>query len=250
MWRSRLLCGMLSSHVFRSTQLNFPRLAASIVLPILVVAGLSACQRADEPAAPAASAAVVPPASPKPAPVPEMPKAPMPAIESLLKPDDTLASAQARLGAANVVARELDGAEGETFHGWVVYPDDPKRSIEVVLDEDGVHPEAIRVSSEEATAWMRSDGVRIGMSSVELQTLNGKPFDFSGFDWDYGGSVLDWHGGKLDPGNAPRGGVSLCPPEKVSEDYPTGDATFSSSDPKMLANPAHVCEFVVVVAAG
>ena len=228
------------------------RLSLVLSLSLCVVAAaLSACRRADETPAPAAapSAAAPTPAPPPTAVVPEMPKAPLPAIETLLKPDDTLASAQARLGAANVVARELDGAEGETFQGWVVYPDDPKRSVDVVLDEAGTHPEAIRVSGD-ATAWTRSDGVRIGLSSLELQTLNGKPFDFSGFDWDYGGGVLDWRGGKLDPGNAPRGGVSLCPPENVPEDYPAGDTTFVSSDPKMQANPAHVCEFLVVIAAG
>lgn len=224
---------------------GFRAVVPVVALFALAVAG---CGRAPEPATPAP--AVATPAPPAPHPVPEMPKSPLPSIESLLKPGDTLASAQARLGAANVVARELDGAEGETFQGWVVYPDDPKRSLEVVLDEAGAHPEAIRVSGDDATAWTRSDGVRIGMSSAELQTLNGKPYDFSGFDWDYGGGVLDWHGGKLDPGNAPRGGVSLCPPDGAPDDYPMGDATFSSSDARMQAHPAHVCEFLVVIAAG
>lgn len=228
--------------------MNRHRFVAAFALAITIAGGLPACQR-DPDVAPATAETPAPP-PPKPAVIPEMPKVPLPPIESLLRPADTLATVQARLGPKNVVARELDGAEGETFQGWVVYPDDPSRSVEVVLDESGTHPEAIRVSSDEATAWTRSDGVRIGMSSVELQTLNSKPYDFSGFDWDYGGSVLDWHGGRLDPGNAPRGGVSLCPPDDAPDDYPMGDATFVSSDPRMQSHPAHVCEFLVVVAAG
>ncbi len=167
-------------------------------------------------------------------------------IHALLRPDDTLASLQARLGAANAVAREIAGAEGETLPGWVLYPDDPTRIVEVFLDEAGTHPAMLRVDAAQSV-WRRADGIRIGLTSRELQTMNGRPFAFSGFDWDYGGAVTDWRGGRLDPKGAPRGGLTLCPPESPGEGYPSGDALFSSDDPRMLAQPAHVCEFMVPI---
>jgi hypothetical protein len=214
-----------------------------LLLCLIVVAGC-----ADREAAPAA----VTPASPAADPAPPSPPPPAATeaddrdIHALVRPDDTLASFQARLGAANAVARELAGAEGETLPGWVLYPDYPTRTVEVFLDETGAHPAMLRVDSSQSV-WRRGDGIRIGLSSRELQTMNGRPFEFSGFDWDYGGAVTDWRGGALDPKGIPRGSLTLCPPESPDENYPSGDAAFSSDDPRMLAQPAHVCEFMVPI---
>lgn len=46
--------------------------------------------------------------------------------------------------------------------------------------------------------WHTAQGVKVGMSLGELQKINGKPFNFTGFGWDYGGYVGGWEGGKLD----------------------------------------------------
>lgn len=45
--------------------------------------------------------------------------------------------------------------------------------------------------------WSSEMGVKIGTTTDELEKLNGKPFVFSGFGWDYGGGIMDWKGGKL-----------------------------------------------------
>lgn len=171
----------------------------------------------------------------------------LPAIEALLRLDDTLASARASLGEANVVLRQLDGSEGETFVGWVLYPGDPARSIDVFLDDAGEHPLILRVRGS-VGAWTRADGVHLGMSSVELQALNGKPFGFSGFGWDLGGIVTNWRGGRLDPENWAGSGVTLCPPpEQDIDDYPSGDREYASDDPSMRGRPLRVCQFGAVV---
>jgi hypothetical protein len=175
-----------------------------------------------------------------------LPADPGPALEGLINSSDTLASAKARLGDDIVVPEELDGPEGETFSGWVLYPLAPGRRIEVFLDESALHPTGLRVTAA-GTFWTRADGVRIGMDSVELQALNGKPFGFSGFSWDYGGIVSEWHGGKLESGPTHHGSVLLCPPDDVPDDYPMGDAEFSSEEPRVLKHPAVVCEYGVVL---
>lgn len=213
---------------------------------LLVCLSLAACRESGD-AAPAGSSAA-PKAAAAPA-AKEVPEAPpsavekVPALESLLRPDDTLASVQARIGAAQVVAEELNGAEGETSPGWRLYPDDPERSIEVWLNESG-RPQALFVRGSKSI-WVRADGVRLGMRSTDLQAKNGRPFKFLGFEWDYGGAISDWRGGALAPDGKSRGPVVLCPPDPHPMDYPVGDSEFPSDDPRVVASPALVCEFGV-----
>lgn len=213
---------------------------------LLACLSLAACRESGD-AAPAGSQAA-PEASAAPA-AKAAPEAPpsavetVPALESLLRPDDTLARVQARIGAAQVVAEELVGAEGETSPGWRLYPDDPERSVEVWLNESG-QPQALFVRGPKSI-WVRADGVRLGMTSVDLQAKNGRPFKFLGFEWDYGGAISDWRGGALAVGGNTHGPVVLCPPDPHPMDYPVGDSEFASDDPRMVTNPAVVCEFGV-----
>ena len=46
--------------------------------------------------------------------------------------------------------------------------------------------------------WKSCTGAYLGMSTDALQKLNGRPFKFSGFGWDYGGGVMSWENGTLD----------------------------------------------------
>jgi hypothetical protein len=212
---------------------------------LLIVLSLAAC-REDGDAAPTGSAATGASTAPATKPASEAPPSAVetvPVLESLLRPDDTLASARARLGAAQVVEEELPGAEGETSPGWRLYPDDPERSIEVWLNEAG-RPQALFVRGTKSI-WARADGVRLGLTSTELQAKNGRPFKFFGFEWDYGGAISDWRGGALAPDGVSRGPVVLCPPDPYPEGYPAGDSEFPSDDPRMVAKPAVVCEFGV-----
>lgn len=213
------------------------------LLLVVAATALIACQREtptpEQAAAPppaAETAAAAPAAAPA-----------EPTIETLARPDDTLASLQERLGTANAVAQTLPGAEGEEISGWVLYPDDPTRKIEVYLDESGEHPDTLMVQGT-ATHWALPNGLRVGLDTKALQELNGKPFKFYGFEWDYGGTIVNWNGGKLDPGKAPHGGATLCMPENAPNDYPIGDAEYSSDDPRLANAPAVLCEFGVRVA--
>lgn len=215
------------------------------LLPLLLVLATGACSR--DPVPPADEGAVNDAAS-APADAVEPPAIEAPArIEDLVRADDTLASAQARLGADAVVAETLPGAESETVSGWTLFPTEPLRRLSVYLDEGGEHPMMV-LAGQEATAWTRADGVRIGMSSQALAQLNGGAYGFMGFDWDYGGVVTDWRGGRLAPEGSSAGPVTLCPPEMAEgedADYPVGDQEFSSDDARLLVKPAHVCEFGV-----
>lgn len=238
------------------------RATRSLLPLLLMLSAVGACSRDPAPAEPAADPAAdaagagrdVAHAEPDAAGVAKADgtddaAASAPALADLVHADDTLASAQARLGAAVVVPEHLVGAEAETVSGWTLYPGDPTRTLSVYLDETGEHP-LMLLAGQTATAWTRADGVRIGLSSQELAQLNGGPYAFMGFDWDYGGVVTDWLGGHLAPDGASAGPVTLCPPAAAEEggeppDYPVGDSEFRSDDARLLTNPATVCEFGV-----
>jgi hypothetical protein len=52
--------------------------------------------------------------------------------------------------------------------------------------------------------WKTKAGVLPGLSLEKLQAINGKPFNFSGFGWDYGGGAAGWENGTLE-----KSGISV-----------------------------------------
>lgn len=167
-------------------------------------------------------------------------------VEDLVQAGDTLASLRARHGVEQVVEADLPIGEGDTAPGWLLFPGQPTRELAIHLGADGA-PDIV-VAGAEVSAWGRRDGVRIGLDTRELDTLNGRPFEFLGFDWDYGGTVSDWKGGRLGGPDMGAGPVTLCPPDAVGEgvnDCPAGDVPVMSDDPRIRRSPAVVCEFGV-----
>lgn len=157
-----------------------------------------------------------------------------------LGPLTTRLELDARFGKANVREETFPGAEGiGTYPALVVFPDDPRKRLELVLDAD--NPDApireLRVPSNDSL-WHDASGLRTGMTLAELVALNGAPVSFYGLGWDYGGTVQDWHGGKLANGVGERlfHRVTLAAREQSMDGaLPLGDGTFRSDDPKWPA---------------
>lgn len=132
-------------------------------------------------------------------------------------------------GEANVEAASIGVGEGFELPGFKVFPG-TKNELEVAYDPDTNpnRPAFIRVSQEE-TPWKTDAGVTLGITLQELQQLNGKPFLFSGFGWDYGGRVTDWNGGAFNANLM----ISL---DNFSENAPEdifGDREISSDNPML-----------------
>jgi hypothetical protein len=213
------------------------------LLSATVATLVTACSPAPAPAPtpPAAKpAAVAMPAAEAPAPAVAETAAPI--VETWELPGDlgpltTQAQLEARFGKDNLRQETFDGAEGMgTYPVLVVFPDDPRKRLELVLDGD--NPDApiqeLRVTSTDSL-WHDAAGLRPGMTLAQLVELNGAPVSFYGLEWDYGGTVQDWHGGKLANavGNKLFHRVTLSA-SKDSGDrkLPSGDTTFRSDDAK------------------
>lgn len=109
-----------------------------------------------------------------------------------------------KLGKGNVSAHDtVYGAEGMFSIGTILYKGTPNEAHIVWKDTlNFKNPEYVELGfaepgKESQVQWYVTNGVKVGTKLTELEQINGKPFNFSGFGWDYGGSVVDWNGGKL-----------------------------------------------------
>ena len=148
-------------------------------------------------------------------------------------------------GRANVVEADLDGAEGQTEKGTVLFPKDASRRVEIFWwdTKRKRRPASIRV--QDRSAWTAKGGasgtppLRLGAALADIETANGRSFALSGFGWDYGGFSNDWKGGALDK---MEGGCSLSvrfsPDPKAKSalvDKVSGDRALRSDQPAVRA---------------
>ncbi|MEO6264132.1 MAG: hypothetical protein ABIO58_04085, partial [Luteimonas sp.] len=140
---------------------------------------------------------------------------------------------QQHFGAGNVRIADVPGAEGETSRGVILFPDDASRRAYLHFqDEQQLHGLSLVRVMDAGSRWQLDNGIAIGMPLSQLLAMNGKPIRFTGFDWDYGGAISDWNGGRLQPADDDphRRGIRLDHREAPDGAYPMGDATFSSDD--------------------
>ena len=146
----------------------------------------------------------------------------------------TLENLRRRFGAKNVRIEKVNGAEGEQFDGIVLFGNDPQRRAEIFFADDanqrGIG--SIRVIGDKSR-WHFDNGLRIGVTLAELAAKNGAPISYTGLDWDYGGAITDWHGGRLEAmtKDSPPKSVGLRHAENASG-IPLGEGTYRSDDKK------------------
>lgn len=142
-------------------------------------------------------------------------------------------------GASEVVEQQIYIAEGESMLGLILYPGSAAE-LEIAMDSSG-HPDFIRISKD-MSPWRTEEGVTVGTRLDELERINGAPFSFNGFEWDYGGLVTDWGGGKLPPGLI----IALTPVnyEALPDDM-LGEVRISSDDTRLQSLDIRVGSLVV-----
>lgn len=160
----------------------------------------------------------------------------------MITSESTEADVESAYGADNIKLTSLDMGEGEEELGVVLFPD-TKNELEIVweLEASIGKPSFVRISKENGE-WATEDGVQIGTTLEKLEEINGRPFSFYGFEWDYGGLVADWNGGNLSPYLI----VALVPQDfEALEEELFGEVVLSSNDPKVRKLQAKVGSIVV-----
>ncbi len=90
-------------------------------------------------------------------------------------------------GAANVRRETMDEpGGGETHPGAFVFKETPD-AIQIHFTEDAQKISYVVVLG---TNWKAANGLKVGSSAAEIERLNGGPFEFYGFGFDYGGQVF------------------------------------------------------------
>jgi hypothetical protein len=91
--------------------------------------------------------------------------------------------------------------EGICQPGLVIYKDDPTRRLALVWNNNApAHPAFVWICYEQSGAqcrWHTAGGIGFGTTLKELERRNGKPFEMTGFGWDYGGNIVSFKGGRL-----------------------------------------------------
>jgi hypothetical protein len=151
----------------------------------------------------------------------------------------TLTQLQQKLGAANAKADSLDVGEGIVEPGVVLFPQDSTRRAYLYwLDTLGFTRPSAVVLRDRGSRWRLPQGIHIGTTLAELERINGRPFTFSGFGWDYGGRASGWSDGALAHlmGPGMSFGVTLyptCQEAMAPSAYESilGDKELQSTDP-------------------
>jgi hypothetical protein len=152
--------------------------------------------------------------------------------------ESTLESLREEFGADEVQETLIYVGEGIEMSGLTIFPNDEKKRVELVwTEEEPKRVQMIRIQGDKSD-WATAEGVTLGNSLVEIHEINGATFDLQGLDWDFGGFVTHWNGGKLDGLNLKFGSSSV---ELSEEDMQAvlGDQIVKSDNESMQrANPS------------
>lgn len=132
-------------------------------------------------------------------------------------------------GAENVKDATLPGPEGTEYKGTVIFPERPEDRIELIWsDEEKPAIDFVRLAGTKSH-WRSKEGLALGLRLKEVEKLNGKPFQVYGFEWDYGGFIVGFDGGRLDSKSGNTFSVRFSTTEGDDTSRIAGDEIFSSS---------------------
>ncbi|MDA0205559.1 MAG: hypothetical protein O3A53_14280 [Acidobacteria bacterium] len=126
--------------------------------------------------------------------------------EALIVPGVRVGAITAETGEADLIsvfgrdrfsAHKVGMGEGNVCDGALIRFDNEESLAVAWRDrttKTGVSQVVVRSRSLQT-----KEGLRVGLSLAEVESLNGKPLIINGFGWDYGGVVNSWEGGRLAP---------------------------------------------------
>ncbi len=160
----------------------------------------------------------------------------------LIKADANEESIIEAYGKEYVIREEVGIGEGEMVAATIVFPNTQNELI-VEWQEGYEYNKLSRIRIEQKDAqWVTEEGIKIGTTLEELRQINGKDFNFYGFDWDYGGITNEWEDGNI------NSQLTVFLDTKNLEGIPSelsGDGVFSSSNPIAKEAQLEVVAFVI-----
>jgi len=156
-----------------------------------------------------------------------------------IEPTSSLTDITRLFGAQNLTRQTVYGPEGiEKFDVTVIYAGTADEIIVYWHDNSyGSTPERVSLRQEQSR-WRTVYAIKQGTTIAELNRINGRPFDFLGFGWDYGGNIMNnWNGGAL---AAMRGlSLRLGTDRELPREY-YGDRVLKSNMPTLLPDAVKV----------
>ena len=151
----------------------------------------------------------------------------------LITKSTDFAGLQAIYGASNVKDERICGPEcADSLDVTKIYPE--KNNEFIVYWRDSLYHKSISFIETYLPdgPYHTDKGLKIGSTFEELLKINGKQIIFSGFDWDYGGSIQDYGMGTLQ--NSPLG-FRLAMDEGGGTEL-SGDLEFNTEMPEVKKN--------------
>lgn len=179
--------------------------------------------------------------------------APVPEMRTVLCAAASMWRNEARVkqvfGEQNVTTGAVEGWDGVL--ATIIYANDPRQKLALLWEDEARRAKlkAAIVMADPSARWTTPvmwqseglvDGVKVGDTIAQLETLNAKPFLINGLGAE-GGWSLSWNGGNL--GNGCKLSVLLLP-EDPNAVFPTG-SELSSNSPEVIAVQPRVAQFTV-----
>lgn len=130
-------------------------------------------------------------------------------------------------------------AEGFWLPGLIVFPDQANEIQIGYEPEQGSLPTFIRTWNEDSD-WKTAEGIAVGSSLAEVENANGTGLSFLGFGWDYGGTVTEWYGGKLEGLM-----MTLSPATEDFNEKFFGSKEFGTLDPDLPKDEVRVASIAI-----
>jgi hypothetical protein len=149
----------------------------------------------------------------------------------------------------NITYGQVDGPDGSRLNASIIYPNDPRRRLEVLWNNEADRSDTQVIAINGRSQWVAPKGLKLGLPIAAVEKANGRPFKVSSFGADGIAAVLGWEGGALStvPGGC-KVGLRLIADQKTPEEARSAvgaDKELLSNDPSVRAVKPTVFEILI-----